>query len=93
MIGQLLSIHQPVYPVEAERARVEGTVRVRATVDQIGRVTVVQAISGPPMLIAAAVDAVREWRYGPTISDARAVESVEDITVAFHLGSSVASPR
>lgn len=93
VIGQLLSIHQPVYPVEAERAHVEGAVQVRATVDQTGRVSVVQAISGPPMLIAAAVDAVRQWRYVPTILDVRAVESTADVTVVFRLGNSASSPR
>lgn len=93
VIGQLLSIRQPVYPVEASRAGVEGTVRVRATVDQTGRVVVVQALSGPPMLIASAVEAVREWRYGQTFVEGHAVEGLEDVSIDFRLANAAASPR
>ena len=92
-IGQLVSIHQPVYPVEAERAHVEGTVQLSVTVDQTGMVSNVRAISGPPMLIAAAVDAVRQWRYAQTVVDSRAVESVDDVAVVFRLANSAALPR
>ena len=93
VIGQLLSIRQPVYPTEALRAGVEGTVRVRATVDQMGRVTVVQALSGPPMLIAASVEAVREWHYGQTFVDGHAVEGMEDVSIDFRLANAAPSPR
>ena len=92
-IGQLIAIHQPNYPTEAKRARVEGTVQLRATVDPVGRVEIVHVLSGPPILVPAAVEAVREWRYGPTILEGRAVESVNDVTVAFRLASSAPSPR
>jgi TonB family protein len=92
-IGQLVSIHQPMYPVEAERAHVEGTVQLSVTVDQTGMVSNVRAISGPPMLIAAAVDAVRQWRYAQTVVDSRAVESVNDVAVVFRLANSAALPR
>jgi Gram-negative bacterial TonB protein C-terminal/PilZ domain len=93
VIGQVASIRQPVYPVEAEREHVEGTVQLRATVDQTGRVEIVQAISGPPILIPAAIEAVRDWRYAQTIVNARAMESVNDVTVVFRLANSAASPR
>ncbi len=93
VIGQLVSIRQPVYPVEAEREHVEGTVQLRATVDQTGRVEIVQAISGPPILIPAAIEAVRDWRYAQTIVTARAMESVNDVTVVFRLANSASSPR
>ena len=92
-VGQLASIHQPTYPVEAERARIEGTVQLRATVDQAGRVEIVQALGGPPILIPAAVEAVRQWRYAQTILSGRAMESVHDVSVAFRLANSAASPR
>lgn len=92
-IGQLVSIHQPVYPVEAERAHVEGTVQLSVTVDQTGMVSNVRAISGPPMLIAAAVDAVRQWRYAQTVVDSRAAESVNEVAVVFRLANSAALPR
>ncbi len=92
-VGQLVAIHQPNYPTEAERAHVEGTVQLRATVDQVGRVEIVHLLSGPPMLVPAALEAVREWRYAPTILEGRAVESVNDVTVVFRLANSTSSPR
>ena len=92
-IGKLLSFRQPSFPIEAVRARVEGTVILRATVNQIGTVESVQLVSGPPLLVPAAIDAVRQWRYGPTILDGRAVESLEEITVTFHLGNTASVPR
>lgn len=92
-IGQLIAIHQPIYPVEAERSRTEGIVQLRATVDQLGKVEIVHAVSGPPLLLAAAIDAVREWRYAPTTVNGKAVESVNDVNVVFRLSNSAASPR
>jgi outer membrane biosynthesis protein TonB len=92
-IGQLVSIKQPVYPAEAVREHVEGTVHLRVVVDQIGHVEVVYVVSGPPMLVPAAIDAVREWRYRGTVLGSKAVKSVEDIAVVFQLGNSLESPR
>ncbi|HTW22598.1 MAG TPA: energy transducer TonB [Candidatus Baltobacteraceae bacterium] len=92
-VGQLVSIKQPVYPAEAVRAHVEGTVRLRLVVDQIGRVEAVYVVSGPPMLVPAAIGAAREWRYDGTVLDAKAVKSVEDVAMVFRLGSSAESPR
>ncbi|HWF39493.1 MAG TPA: TonB family protein [Candidatus Acidoferrales bacterium] len=92
-VGQLISIHQPVYPVEAERARVEGTVQLRLTIDQTGKVEIVHAIGGPPILVPAAIEAVRQWRYAPTTVEGRAVESVDDVNVVFRLANSASSSR
>jgi outer membrane biosynthesis protein TonB len=92
-IGKLAYFWQPGLPIEAARAHVEGTVILRATVDQAGTVESVQLVSGPPLLVPAAINAVRQWRYGQTILDGRAVESVEDITVVFRLGNTASSPR
>ncbi len=92
-IGQLVTMKQPLYPIEAGRAHVEGAVQLRATVDQAGRVEIVQAVSGPPMLIAPAVEAVREWRYKPTTINGTALESVEDVTVVFRLSNAASLSR
>jgi TonB family protein len=53
----------PVYPEAARRKRVEGTVRVRVTVEDQGRPAKVEAEDGPGMLRAAAVDAVSRWQF------------------------------
>ena len=92
-VGQLVSIHQPVYPVEAERARMEGTVQLRLTVDPTGKVEIVHAVGGPPILVPAAIEAVRQWRYAPTTVAGRAMESVDDVNVVFRLANSAASSR
>ena len=92
-IGQLISIHQPVYPVEAERAHVEGTVQLRLTIDATGKVEIVHAVGGPPILVPAAIEAVRQWRYAPTTVEGRAMESVDDVSVVFRLANSASSSR
>jgi len=92
-IGQLISIHQPVYPVEAERAHVEGTVQLRLTIDATGKVEIVHAIGGPAILVPAAIEAVRQWRYAPTTVEGRAMESVDDVNVVFRLAISASSSQ
>ena len=92
-IGQLASIRQPVYPPEAAKQRIEGVVKLRAAVAQNGVVERVELVSGPPGLVAAAIDAVRDWRYDPTLLDGHPVESLEDITVVFRMANSTPSPR
>jgi TonB family protein len=89
----LKTMRQPNYPAEALRARVEGTVTLRATVDRTGAVQSVQLIGGPPILAPAAIEAVRQWRYAPTTLNGQAVECTEDISVIFRMASSVAAPH
>jgi protein TonB len=72
---------------------VEGTVTLSVLVDPAGTVESVKLISGPPMLVFAAINSVWQWRYNRTTLNGRAVESVEEVTVAFRLGNSASSPR
>jgi TonB family protein len=60
----------PVYPEIAERMRVEGLVKLEATVDANGKVKSVKAVSGNRMLELAAEDAVRQWKFAPGAGDA-----------------------
>jgi TonB family protein len=55
----------PVYPEIAQRLRIEGTVRIEATVDPDGKVIDVKTVSGNHSLAPAAEDAVRKWRFLP----------------------------
>jgi len=89
--GQLKTMRQPNYPVEALRAHIEGTVTLRATVDRTGAVEAVQLIGGPPILVPAAIEAVRQWRYAPTTSNGQAVECTQDISVVFRMANSVSA--
>jgi TonB family protein len=64
------SHRDPVYPESAKNAGVEGTVVLELTVNRAGDVVAVRVVSSIPLLDAAAVDAVREWKYEPADTDA-----------------------
>ena len=61
----LITKVDPSYPPEAERQRVDGTVVLRVNIDKNGNVSKVEPVTGHPLLIPAAVDAVRQWKYKP----------------------------
>lgn len=85
--GSLIRRVQPVYPPLARMARIQGSVVLAATIGKAGTMEHVQAISGHPMLIPAALDAVRQWRYKPYILNGDAIEVETQITVNFILGA------
>ncbi len=80
---RLISSVSPVYPQAAIQANVQGDVKVQATIDETGRVTKMKVISGPMMLQRAAMDAVRQWRYEPSILNDKPIAVEEVITVKF----------
>jgi TonB family protein len=75
----------PVYPKQAREARVQGDVRLEAVVDVDGHVVGVRVKQGIPMLDAAAVAAVKQWVYTPTLVDGMPVPVILDVTVTFRL--------
>jgi len=75
----------PVYPRIAIVARISGTVRLIGIVGKEGAVEQLQVVSGPPLLVQAAVDAVRQWVYRPTILGGKPVEVAAPIDVIFTL--------
>jgi len=83
--AKLVSSAMPLYPVLAKRGRVEGTVRLTATIDKDGKVDKVETVSGHPILEQAAVEAVKKWRYRPTVLNGEPVEVVTTIDVIFKL--------
>jgi len=85
--GSLIRRVPPVYPPLARMARIQGSVVVAATISKAGTMEHVQAIAGHPMLIPAAVDAVRQWRYKPYILNGDPIEVETQITVNFILGA------
>jgi TonB family protein len=78
-IWSLIHKVEPVYP--STDARVSGTVRFAAIIDTEGRVANLQLISGHPMLVPAAMDAVRQWLYKPAFRDGKPVEVVTQISL------------
>jgi protein TonB len=75
----------PVYPPEAKRARIQGTVVLAAVIGKDGRIKGLNVISGPSMLVDAAVGAVQQWRYRPYVLQGEPVEVDTTITVNFNL--------
>jgi protein TonB len=86
MEGNLIYRVQPDYPSLARLARIQGAVVLRAVISKQGTIENLQAISGPPMLMKAAVDAVQRWRYRPYLLNGEPVEVDTEITVNFVLG-------
>jgi protein TonB len=83
--GMLLVKVAPVYPVLARQARISGTVVLQAVIGKNGKIENLHAVSGHPLLIQSAIDAVRQWRYKPYILDGQPVEVDTQVTVNFTL--------
>jgi protein TonB len=75
----------PVYPAVARAARVEGVVILEATIDRHGRVANARVLCSIPLLDQAAVDAVREWQFSPTLLNGVPVPVIMTVTVNFTL--------
>lgn len=76
----------PIYPQIAKTAHIQGTVVLHAIIDKDGSVIEVQYVTGPPLLMRAAMDAVKQWRYQPTTLNGEAVQVDTTISVVFTLG-------
>ena len=75
----------PVYPADARAANVSGAVVLEATIDPGGNVTGVAILRSVPMLDQAAIDAVRQWKYTPTLLNGAPVSVLMTVTVNFTL--------
>ena len=76
---------KPAYPEMARITLVEGTVKLKATIGRDGAVENVEPVSGPPLLLQAASDAVRQWTFLPARRNGQAVQDVTEINVSFGL--------
>jgi periplasmic protein TonB len=83
--GKAISKPQPAYPPIAKAARASGTVTVQILVDESGRVVSATAVSGHPLLQAAAVAAARQARFSPTLLSGQPVKVSGVITYNFVL--------
>jgi periplasmic protein TonB len=84
-----LCIHrvEPTYPPLARSARVQGDVVLSAVIDSNGQIQNLVLVSGHPMLVPAAITAVKQWRYKPFLLNGQPVEVETTITVIFSLSS------
>ena len=85
--GLLVSRVEPTYPTVAHEARVQGVVVLTAIIGKDGNVERLQLESGNPLLVQAAIDAVKQWRYKPFLLNGQPVEIETTITVNFQLHS------
>ena len=85
--GLLIHKEEPPYPPLARAARVQGEVVLSAVIDTNGTIQNLQLISGHPMLVPAAISAVKQWRYKPYLLNGQPVEVETTITVIFTLSS------
>ena len=80
-----MNLVEPVYPPDAEKNHIEGTVKLHATIGADGSIKDLQPLNGPPSLFPAALTAVRQWRYNPTLLNGQPIETQEDISLVFRL--------
>jgi TonB family protein len=85
MEAKLVSQPLPVYPPEAKMARIQGVVKLSATTAKDGTIQNLEVIEGHPLLIQAALDAVKQWVYKPTLLNGQPAEVVTEIDVNFTL--------
>lgn len=78
---------QPDYPVLAKQERIWGAVVVDAVIDEQGNVVQAHVVSGHPLLITAALNAVLKWKYEPTLLNGTPVAVEMEVTVHFTLGN------
>ena len=83
--AKLVRQPKPAYPPLAKQARIQGTVRFNAVIGKDGTIQNLTLVSGHPLLIPSAQDAVRQWVYQPTTLNGEPVEVVTTIDVNFTL--------
>jgi protein TonB len=85
--AMLLHQVRPPYPSMARLARITGDVRLKAVIGTDGKIKNLTAISGHPLLVDSAMNAVRQWVYKPTVLDGLSVEVNTEIVVHFGLST------
>lgn len=83
--SQLLYGPKPAYPQLAIVTRSEGTVKLQAIINREGKIENLHLMSGPALLVNAAMEAVRTWRYRPLLLNGEPVEVITEIDVIFNL--------
>lgn len=84
--GALIVRVEPRYPPLAIATRTSGTVLLHATISPEGRIVGLEVVSGPPLLVRAAVEAVQQWRYRPYLLNGQPVAVDTQVTVNFIFG-------
>jgi protein TonB len=83
--ARLIHKVKPAYPPLAKQVRIQGMVRLQAIIARDGTIQNLTLVSGHPLLVPAALEAVRQWRYQPTTLNGQVVEVMTQIDVNFTL--------
>ncbi len=83
--ARLISQPKPTYPPLAKQARIQGVVRLEAVISKTGTIEELRVVTGHPLLVQAALEAVKQWRYQPTFLNNEPVEVATTIDVNFTL--------
>ncbi len=86
LASKILQRPQPRYPELARQARIQGVVMLHGIITREGKIGQLRVLSGHPLLVKAAFDAVSQWVYSPTLLNGQAVEVEAPIEVRFSLG-------
>jgi len=82
---KLIRSVQPIYPADAKSRHVTGTVLLHVIVAQDGSVQEIEVVSGPDELRQSAIDAVKQWRFKPTLLNGKPVEVDTKIQLVYNL--------
>lgn len=93
MQGHLFKTVAPVYPPLARAARVQGTVVLAVLIGKDGSIESLTLVSGHPMLVPAAIDAVKQWKYKPYLLNGKAVKAETEVSVNFELSGGVTQSK
>jgi protein TonB len=83
--GMLLKKVEPVYPLQAKDAHIQGTVILHAIIDKQGNISSLTLVTGSQELISSATDAVRQWKYRPYLLKGEPIELDTTIEVRYQL--------
>jgi TonB family protein len=83
--ARLINRVEPVYPEEASKEKISGTVKLHVVIAKDGKIQQIQVVSGHPLLVQAAIDAVRQWQYQPILLNGQPVEVDTQVDVVFSL--------
>jgi protein TonB len=85
--GMVLHKVEPAYPKIALGARIGGIVLLKAVIGKDGDIKELQVVSGHPILVPAAIDAVKQWRYRPYLLNGEPVELETNVIVTFQIST------
>ena len=81
--ARLLKAVNPIYPPDAMRNFITGDVRLKADIDAEGKIGNIEVVSGPPDLLPAALDAMKQYVYAPATKGGRGIVSTVKVTIKF----------